>query len=192
MTNRPVLMSPTEFAPRTLREEGHSPHPGAVLVWLSTPDFGAYILALREQSNLSLRRAADGIGVSHPFLAKIERGQVVRPESLELLERIGLTYHARLPEVFERAGVRYAVDDPSDAPIRNALRDQLLRLLTHEHYGPDDFRESELHFISDHSAELMMALVQKAWTRGRLRTSPSIHDVLLGTADPDPDAEPEP
>jgi len=178
MSKRLVLMSPTEFPSRVLREESHCPHPGATLIWVPAPDFATYALGLRKKSNLSLRQAAKRIGVSHPFLANIERGKVERPLSVEFCERMSVAYREQLPRLFELAGIRYAVEDPSDEPIRNSIRDMLERLLTHERFGPTDFQLDEMRHISDRSAELMLALAQRVDWNARAK-GPGVFEEVI-------------
>ena len=43
------------------------------------PTFGAYIRALREKKEISLRRFAEDVGISPTYLSKVERGEFPPP-----------------------------------------------------------------------------------------------------------------
>lgn len=172
-----ILVPPTFFTWQDFRESGG--HPAGELVWLSDDGFGPYARSLREKQNLSLRQAAERIGVSHPFVGQIERGTAKTVQNLELLERMAHAYAADLREVLERAGARFAVVDGGQLSALEAQRVQLRRLLTHPRVGPRDFDPADLQWIPDGMAELILDVAKRVDRYARAG-GPSVPDILHG------------
>lgn len=52
-------------------------------------ELGEYIRKVRKEKKLSLRKAAELTGVSHPYLSQLETGSNKKP-SIEILEKLAL------------------------------------------------------------------------------------------------------
>lgn len=70
------------------------------------PGFGPYLRKLREERGLSLRDAADQLGITFAKLQKMETGGRFRIDSLALLADIADVYVRPREEVLEAAGIR--------------------------------------------------------------------------------------
>lgn len=70
------------------------------------PEFGPYLRGLREDRGLSLRDAADQLGLTFAKLQKMETGGRFRIDSLNLLGDIADLYVRPRAEVLEAAGIR--------------------------------------------------------------------------------------
>lgn len=70
------------------------------------PGFGPYLRKLREGRGLSLRDAADQIGITFAKLQKMETGGRFRIDSLDLLADLADLYLRPREEVLEAAGIR--------------------------------------------------------------------------------------
>jgi transcriptional regulator with XRE-family HTH domain len=77
------------------------------------PGFGAYLRKLRDERGLSLRDAADQLGMTFSKLQKMETGGRFRIESLALFGDIAELYRRPRAEVLAAAGIR--VLDPESA-----------------------------------------------------------------------------
>jgi len=175
------LVAPSHFELERIKVDPYEPARGAQVVWMPATDFGAFVRGLRTGRSMSLRKAAQRIGMSHTFVAQVERDEPSVKLSVELCERMALSYSADPREVLERAGVMYAVADPSLKSERDSLREMVLRLLSHERLGPTDFHPSEMRHISDRSIELMFQLAQKAYSHGVVRGEPVL-DIMMARA----------
>jgi len=69
-------------------------------------EFGPYLRSLREDRGLSLRDAADQLGMTFAKLQKMETGGRFRIDSLNLLGDIADLYVRPRAEVLEAAGIR--------------------------------------------------------------------------------------
>lgn len=82
------------------------------------PGFGPYLRKLREERGLSLRDAADQLGMTFAKLQKMETGGRFRIDSLALFGDIADVYVRPRAEVLEAAGIRvleaHAVTDELD------------------------------------------------------------------------------
>jgi transcriptional regulator with XRE-family HTH domain len=171
------LVPPTFFTKIYFRETGG--HPGRALVWVPADDFGPYARRLREGKNLSLRQAAERIGVSHPFVSQIERGVAKSVQNYELLERMAYAYDADVREVLEAAGARFSVEDEGQRSAIQIQREQLERLLSHPRVGLHDFDPADLEWIPDRIAELILTVAKRVDWHSRAG-GPTVPDILLG------------
>lgn len=67
--------------------------------------FGDYIRELRHKRELKLRTAAEKIGITSPYLSRIESG-LERPPSRDCLERMAIAYGVDINELLENANNR--------------------------------------------------------------------------------------
>ena len=73
--------------------------------WTCSPTFGPYVEQLRKSAKLSLRAAAERLGLSFSNLYKLERGVRQKPPSLKLLADIAALYSRPYEEVMREAGI---------------------------------------------------------------------------------------
>lgn len=108
------------------------------------PEFGAYLKTLREGRGLSLRAAAEHLGVPFSYIQRLEtRGRAAKPD-LPLLERIAALYGVPAGEMETRAGVRR---EPLADPDR-LVHDQFRELTLHPNLRPPGMTEEWLESFS--------------------------------------------
>ncbi|MCB9796515.1 MAG: helix-turn-helix domain-containing protein [Alphaproteobacteria bacterium] len=116
----------------------------AVYYEFQKEEFGQYIKELRERSGLSLRRAAEHLGVSFGYIQRLETGGRARKPDFELIERLAALYGVRRSEVEAKAGVRKeALEDP-----HRLLHDQFKVLVMHANWRPPGMTEDWLDSFS--------------------------------------------
>ena len=86
--------------------------------WRHRADFGPWLREQRQTHELTLKAAADRLGVTLTRLHKLETGGRVRAPSLELIAGIAALYGRELDDVLTRAGFRMEVP----AELRDAAR----------------------------------------------------------------------
>ena len=98
------------------------------------PGFGPYLRKLREDRGLSLRDAADQVGITFAKLQKMETGGRFRIDSLALFADLADVYLRPREEVLEAAGIR--VLEPET--VADALDDEaaFARLVLHPALRP--------------------------------------------------------
>ena len=72
---------------------------------------GEFIRRQRELSDVSMRRFAQLVGISNPYLSQIERG--LRAPSEQVVQSIADVLHVSAETLYEQAGVRQDPDGPS-------------------------------------------------------------------------------
>lgn len=109
------------------------------ILWGASPEFGEYLARHREQANLSLRRAADALNVSHTHLAQLEQYQIKSPPSMDFLARIARLYGLKEYDVLHEAGYRFeATEEVLESMYRQEERNFRSLLLCEEYRGQDD------------------------------------------------------
>ncbi|TNE87272.1 MAG: XRE family transcriptional regulator [Deltaproteobacteria bacterium] len=88
------------------------PHlqPGVRAVWGPLPSFGTWLREVRERRGLTLAAAAKGLGVSPPYLAKVERQGTAKAPDLALIWHLAETYRLDVREVLFEAGFAFEID----------------------------------------------------------------------------------
>ncbi len=123
------LRSPTELILTNAPPAGT--HATVVAVqWTARPSFGPYLRELREAAGLSLRAAADEVGVSFSYLSKMETGERPNPPSMKVLQRIADAYGRDLRELMHEAGFRFETPTEIDTLDEN-LDERFNRLVMH-------------------------------------------------------------
>ena len=143
------------------RKPGPSTGGASSWVWSPPLNFGGYLSGLRGTRRLSLRAAAEQLGVSFAYLHKLENEPLANPLDLGLLSRIAETYRQNMQEVVEAAGMRVRVT-PLDPKI-SGVRDQFRRLLL-DPGGPKlaahDLTELDMAHLPDkHMRWMVQAIV---------------------------------
>lgn len=91
---------------------------GTAWIWRHRADFGPWLREQRVSHDLTLKVAADRLGVTLTRLHKLETGGRVRAPSLELIASIAALYGRELDEVIGRAGFKMEVP----VELRDAAR----------------------------------------------------------------------
>lgn len=91
---------------------------GDTWTWRPRPDFGPWLREQRQARELTLKAAADHLGVTVTRLHKLETGGRVRAPSLELIAAIAALYAREVDDVIGRAGFRMQLP----AELRDAAR----------------------------------------------------------------------
>lgn len=81
------------------------------LLWRPRPEFTAYLRECRERLNLSLREAAEQVGISFTRLQKMETGGRYKPPNLALLSKLAVLYRVTTAELLREAGFELAAPD---------------------------------------------------------------------------------
>ena len=79
---------------------------------------GEIIRRQRELSELSMRRFADMVGISNPYMSQIERG--LREPSEKVLDAIARNLDLSAEALYEQAGITDAPEEEAD--VRVAIR----------------------------------------------------------------------
>ncbi|HEX6945833.1 MAG TPA: helix-turn-helix transcriptional regulator [Acidimicrobiia bacterium] len=66
-------------------------------------DLGDFIRTQRERANLSLRRLAEKVGISNPYLSQIERG--IRKPSAQVLRNLSRALEVSANTLYTKAGL---------------------------------------------------------------------------------------
>ena len=125
--------------------------------WEHAPAFGDYLRAKREDKSLTVREAAKVIGISHGYLAKIERGAAgFRKPRHEMLHRAAGLFGVTTEEMFSQAGysgfpvpVSLDAGGPRHARTRNEdrVRHQFRAIVLHPKLRPDGLDEDAMEFL---------------------------------------------
>ncbi len=82
---------------------------------------GEYIRRQRELNAVSMRRFADMVGISNPYMSQIERG--LREPSEKVLDAIAHNLDLSAEALYEAAGLTDASEEDEESPARVAIRD---------------------------------------------------------------------
>ena len=100
--------------------------------WTRRNEFGPILRELRGEAEYSLRAAAEKVGVSFSYLAKLEQGKVKRPPDLLLLTRLADIYGADPVEVMTQAGLRIDILPPLTVESGASQFARMLRVYAHD------------------------------------------------------------
>jgi transcriptional regulator with XRE-family HTH domain len=81
---------------------------------------GEIIRRQRELNALSMRRFADMVGISNPYMSQIERG--LRDPSEKVLEAIARNLDLSAEVLYERAGMTDTGEEDEEPAVRAAIR----------------------------------------------------------------------
>jgi transcriptional regulator with XRE-family HTH domain len=129
--------------------------------------FGRYIREAREAIGATVRTAAPKVGVSYGHLAKLERGEILKPPSLHVLSLMAALYGKPVEEMMDRAGVRFSWIEPQTA----SGEEQFKRLMLSAEFGPPTMKEEYLlHFPALHRALIQqLVFAVESHTERRVR-----------------------
>ncbi|MES2643867.1 MAG: helix-turn-helix transcriptional regulator [Myxococcota bacterium] len=143
------------------------------LGWEQRAGFGPYLRGLRESARLSLRAAAEDLGLSYSYLSMMETGAKSNPPSIKLLRRIADVYARDLREVLAEAGFEVDGSAGMDPPT-DSLDERFRRLVMHPALRPMR--------MDDVVIELIPPLVKHQWIEFARKLEASITG---GTAEVD-------
>lgn len=147
------------------------------------PGFGPYLRKLREDRGLSLRDAADQVGITFAKLQKMETGGRFRIDSLSLFGAIADLYGRPRHEVLEAAGIK--VLEPEE--LVDELDDDAVfaRLVLHPALRPLRMDDRWLDSFS--------SLQKKQWVEFARRLEAFFHagGSLAKVLEPEPEGEAE-
>ncbi|MGZ4322344.1 MAG: helix-turn-helix domain-containing protein [Solirubrobacteraceae bacterium] len=82
---------------------------------------GEIIRRQRELNALSMRRFADMVGISNPYMSQIERG--LRDPSEKVLDAIARNLDLSAEALYEQAGMTDSGEEDEEPAVRAAIRD---------------------------------------------------------------------
>jgi transcriptional regulator with XRE-family HTH domain len=82
---------------------------------------GEIIRSQRELNALSMRRFADMVGISNPYMSQIERG--LREPSEKVLDAIARNLDLSAEALYEQAGMTDSGEEGEEPPVRAAIRE---------------------------------------------------------------------
>ncbi|MES2638085.1 MAG: helix-turn-helix domain-containing protein [Myxococcota bacterium] len=162
--------SPTELQLKNAPPSPTGPVGVAALMWEARASFGPYLRGLRDAARLSLRAAAEEMGVSFSYLAKLETGEKPTPPSLKVLQRMANLYGRDLRELMHEAGFRFETSPEVEA-LEESLDARFLRLVTHPELRP---MRMDAVII-----EMIPPLVKRQW----IEFAKKLEKHLLGSSD---------
>jgi transcriptional regulator with XRE-family HTH domain len=115
-------------------------------VWNRNPEFPAYLRGIREKAGLSIRQAAPALGISVPYLSRLETGGAAKPPDMRRLFLMADLYGVDRREVLRNAGVK--LDPPRDLPLVDRTEEQFARMILDPRLKPPLLDDEVLHFIA--------------------------------------------
>ena len=182
MPRRTVLISPLAIDDESDIRLVGATKGEAKRLWLDAPDFGAYLRTTREALNLSLRKAAERIGVSHTYVAQFERGETTL--TLDMYRRVADAYGVDVREVLDRGGCRYALVEEVADLLQNLRQKRFRRLWLDRDLKPADFEEKHLKLFPETVQTYIIELVKRVDDNARAGRA-RVHDKIDGTAELD-------
>lgn len=121
--------------------------PGATAyVWNRNPEFPAYLRHVREKAGISIRQAAPALGISVPYLSRLETGGAAKPPDMRRLFAMADLYGIDRREMLRSAGM--ALDVPRDLSLEDRTEAQFARMMLDPGLKPPLLNEDILHFIA--------------------------------------------
>ena len=102
----------------SIADQAHA-YPGIVADQPTT--LGEIIRRQRELNALSMRRFADMVGISNPYMSQIERG--LREPSEKVLDAIARNLDLSAEALYEQAGMTDAGEEDEELAVRAAIRE---------------------------------------------------------------------
>lgn len=153
---------------------------GMTLLWADRESFGPYLKAQRKTAGLSLRSAANKLGISHTLLARMESGDRVGPPQLSMLDDLADIYRCDNRKMLHEAGYRLEVPDDTPMDPAGQLEAQFRALILHPKLRPPLLRDEALEyippFIQRHWVDFARSLSEQPKPR-------TLVDDILDTAD---------
>ena len=127
--------------------DGDEPAPGAsAYVWNRNPEFPAYLRQVREKAGISIRQAAPALGISVPYLSRLETGGAAKPPDMRRLFAMADLYGIDRREMLRNAGM--ALDIPRDLSLEDRTEAQFARIMLDPALKPPLLNEDVLHFVA--------------------------------------------
>lgn len=137
------------------------------------PAFGSFIKSLREARGLSLRVAAEHLGVPFTYIQRLETGGRAAKPELPLLERWATLYGVASSEMETRAGVRR---EPLRDPER-LVHEQFRVLTMHPNWHPPGMTDDWLESFSVKQKRQIIQMLRQAGEQMKAGSA-SPNDVL--------------
>ncbi len=179
MAGRTVLLSPLELDDESDIRLVGARKGEAKRVWIASPGFGPYLRKCREESNLSLRKAGDRIGISHTYLSQIEQGDGPSPLQMDLYDKIADTYDLDDREVLHQAGCRYLVVEEVAQKLQDLEADRFERLMLHPLFKPVKFTAKSLKMFPESVRHFILEMAQSVDANAR-HGGPSVLKIIDG------------
>ncbi|MDO9280350.1 MAG: helix-turn-helix transcriptional regulator [Pseudomonadota bacterium] len=128
-----------------LADAGLEPGEGAY-VWNRNPEFPAYLRQVREKSGISIRQAAPALGISVPYLSRLETAGAAKSPDMRRLCAMADLYGIDRRELLHHAGMK--LDLPRVLPLADRTDEQFARMLLDPALKPPLLNEEVLHFVA--------------------------------------------
>lgn len=160
------------------KQLAHDPE-GTRRLWGYSERFGRYLQELRGRSNLSLRKVAERVNISHTYLSVLESEPITTPPSLELLAGLALIYGVRASEMQKAAGYRYEVRRDIATILRGTDEDRFRALMLGTATRPLSMEERDLEIFGPRHRQLLFELADAVDANARCGGQ-SLSDAILG------------
>lgn len=147
----------------------------ATFIWRRNREFPNYLRRVREKAGLSVRQAAPAIGVSVPYLSRLETGGPAKRPDVQRLYRMADVYGVDRRAMLKNAGVQ--VELPPELAVFDKLDSQFAAIMLDPAIKPARLNEDALGYISD---RLKMQIVEWA---DKLTRQPDPHGYLMKLLD---------
>jgi transcriptional regulator with XRE-family HTH domain len=115
-------------------------------VWNKNPEFPAYLRQVREKAGISIRQAAPALGISVPYLSRLETAGAAKAPDMRRLCAMADLYGIDRREMLRHAGIK--LDLPRDLPLADRTDEQFARMLLDPALKPPLLNEEVLHFVA--------------------------------------------
>lgn len=139
-------------------------------MWRRNPEFPNYLRRTREKAGLSVRQAAPAIGVSVPYLSRLETGGPAKRPDVQRLYRMADVYGVDRRAMLKNAGVQ--VELPPELAHFDKLDSQFAAIMLDPAVKPALLTEEGLTYVSD---RLKMQIIEWA---DKLTRQPDPHAYL--------------
>lgn len=136
-------------------------------MWRRNPEFPNYLRRTREKAGLSVRQAAPEIGVSIPYLSRLETGGPAKRPDVQRLYRMADVYGVDRRAMLINAGVK--VELPPELAYFDKLDSQFAAIMLDPAIKPARLNEEALTYFSD---RLKMQIIEWA---DKLTSQPDPH-----------------
>lgn len=147
----------------------------ATFMWRRNPEFPNYLRRVREKAGLSVRQAAPAIGVSVPYLSRLETGGPAKRPDVQRLYRMADVYGVDRRTMLKNAGVQLEL--PPELAVFDKLDSQFAAIMLDPAIKPARLTEDALGYISD---RLKMQIIEWA---DKLTRQPDPHAYLMKLLD---------
>jgi transcriptional regulator with XRE-family HTH domain len=175
--NFPVAEGPivVRMTPGVAPDESEDHGDDETFVWRRNPEFPNYLRRTREKAGLSVRQAAPAIGVSVPYLSRLETGGPAKRPDVQRLYRMADVYGVDRRAMLVNAGVK--VELPPELAYFDKLDSQFAALMLDPTIKPALLTEDALSYFSD---RLKIQIIEWA---DKLTRQPDPHAYLMKLLD---------